>query len=220
MKFILNIEDFNEIVKGIKAMKADLVYVNGGMLFGTDNNFTILKTYTIDTIIPIDPFTIITKTLSSEFFNNITDVYITIDTDSNKIYCPGNESRFIDYPDMINTYYNYKIESIINNLYRDINSPMTKIIEFGDITNDENFQRFKTIKSAEGADLYIPCGNTTYGMFLYSGAIPMAKADKVSLCEYDLGNVFISHFTILKKKLNPINLYIRYVKLEKNMYRA
>ena len=29
MKNLINISDFNEIVKGMKAMKADLVYVKG-----------------------------------------------------------------------------------------------------------------------------------------------------------------------------------------------
>lgn len=220
MKNLINISDFNEIVKGMKAMKADLVYVKGNMLFGTDNNFTILKSYTLPNNIPIEPFTIITKTLSSEFFNNIIDVCLVIDTDSCKIYCPGTESRFEDYPNMISTIVNSKIEIIINNLYRDLYSPMIRKIQFDEITEDEYFQRFKSIKAGEGADLYIPFGNTQFGMYLYSGSIPMVKADKIYLNCYDLGNTFIAEYIIQKKKLGPIYLYFRYVKLEKSMCRA
>lgn len=220
MNNIINISHFNEIVKGIKAMKADLVYVKGNVLYGTDNNFITLKTYTMDTIVPINPFTIITKTLSSEFYNGIIDVYLNIDTNINKIYCTANKSAVDDFPEMINNSCNDRIEAIINNLNGDMNFPMCKIISFGEITNDENFQRFKTIKSSEGADLYIPCNNTTYGMYLYTGAIPMVKADKIYLTIYDLGSTFIANFRIDKKKLNPVNLWFRYIKLENSMCRA
>lgn len=220
MNDMINISDFNEIVKGIKAMKADLVYVKGNTLYGTDNNFTLLKTYILNTVIPVSPFTIITKTLSSEFFNSIIDVYIKIDTDINKIYCSANRGAVEDYPEMISTKYNDRIESIIANLSRDINPPFARPIYFGEITNDENFQRFKTIKSGEGADLYIPCGNSEYGLYLYSGAIPMVKADRIYLHIFDLGNTFIANFQIVKKKDSSVNLYIKYVKLQNSMYRA
>lgn len=220
MNNIINISDFNEIAKGIKSMKADLVYVKGNTLYGTDNNFTILKTYILDTIVPIKPFTIITKTLSSEFFNSIVDIYIKIDTDINKIYCTANRSIVEDYPEMINNRYNDRIESIVSNINLSTNSQFTRCIYFGEITNDENFQRFKTIKSGEGADLYIPCNNTEYSMYLYSGAIPMIKSDKIILNIFDLGNTFIANFQIIKKKNNIVNLYIKYVKLQNNVYRA
>lgn len=216
MKTLINIEDFNEIVKGMKAMKADLVYVKGKDLFGTDNNFTILKHYSMQNIVPVESFTIITKTLSSEFFNNIIDVYVTIDTDKYKMYCPGNKDRFKEYPSMINTSVNYRIENIISNLNIDLNNPMNKRIEFGEITEDQYFQRFKSIKSSEGADLYTPLGNIEFGMYLYSGAIPMLKSDKIYLNCYDLGNTFIAEYIIQKKKLNPIHLYFRFVKLQKS----
>ena len=100
MKYIINISEFNEIVNGIKGMKADLVCVSGNTLYATDNNFTILKEYVVNVHIPVEPFTIITKTLSSEFYNNITDTNIVIDTDINKIYCPNNTSRLEEFPEM------------------------------------------------------------------------------------------------------------------------
>lgn len=220
MNDMINISDFNEIVKGIKAMKADLVLVKGSMLYGTDNNFTILKTYEMNTTIPIDPFTIITKTLSSEFFNSIIDVYIKIDTNINKIYCPANRGAVEDYPEMINNKYNNKIDFMVFNLKRETSYPFSKPVYLGEITNDENFQRFKTIKSGEGADLYIPCGNNEYGLYLYSGAIPMVKSDKIYLHIFDLGTTFIANFHIVKKKDSSVNLYIKYVKLQNSMYRA
>lgn len=218
MNNIITISDFNEIVKGMKAMKADLLYVKGNTLYGTDNNFTILKTYVMDITVPIQPFTIITKTLSSEFYNSIIDVYINIDTDINKIYCTSNKAAVMDYDEMINNKYNNRIESIIGNLTRDIYNPLCRSEEFGDITDDDNFQRFKTIRSADGAELYSPYGNIEYSMFLYTGCIPMTKADRIIFNAYNLGNTFIGQFTILKKKMNPVNLYIRFVKIDR--YRA
>ena len=65
--------------------------------------------------------------------------------------------------------------------------------------------------------MYTPKGNQLYGMFLYSGAIPMVKADKLGLIIYDLGNTFIANYIISKKKLNPINVYFRFVKLQKGV---
>lgn len=212
---MINISDFNEIVKGIKAMKADLVLVNGNTLYGTDNNFTTLKTYVMDSTILVEPFTIITKTLSSKFYSSIIDVYINIDTDINKIYCASNKYAVEDYPEMISTAINDNIYSIINNLKFSTNNPLCKIVELGEITNDIYFEEFKTIKSGEGARLYTPTGNIEYGLYLYSGAIPFTKSDKIYLRIYDEGNVFIGNFQVIKKKHNPINLYFRYVKLNK-----
>lgn len=217
MKYIINISEFNEIVNGIKGMKADLVCVSGNTLYGTDNNFTILKEYVMDTYIPVEPFTIITKTLSSEFYNNITDTNIVIDTDINKIYCANNTSRLEEFPEMINNTFNSKIERLILSLSNSLN---INSIDFGEITNDEHFQRFKSIKAGEGADLYNPKGNTMYGMYLYSGAIPLTKQDKLYLEIYDGGNTFIANFIVHKKKLNPIKIYFRFLKMENSMYRA
>lgn len=210
---IINISQFNEIVKGIKAMKADFVYVKGNTLYGTDNNCVTLKTYTMETSVAVSPFTIITKTLSTAFYNGIIDVNIIIDTDINKMYCASNKSAVDDYQEMITLDLNHKIESIIASLSFDIHNPMGMIVDFGDITDDEYFERFKTIKSGDGADLYIPNGNNNYQMYLYSGAIPMVKADRVCFKAYDLGTTFIGNFTIIKKKTSPINLYFRFVKL-------
>lgn len=222
MNNIINISDFNEIVKGIKVMKADLIYVKGPILYGTDNNFFTLKMYNMNTSIPLPPFTIITKSLSSEFYNSIIDTSINIDFDSGKMYCIDSKSA------MITTECNYRIESIINNLYndlynkihRDTTKQMYKIVDIGDITNDEYFERFRSIKSGDGAELYTPFGDYTYGMYLYNGAIPMVKADKVGLEIFDLGETFIAAFTVFKKKNQSVTIYFRFVKLENSMCRV
>lgn len=217
MKYIISISDFNEIVNGIKGMKADLVKVSGKFLYGTDNGCITLKTYNMNNQVPVEDFTIITKTLSKEFFNNLTDVNVVIDTDINKIYCPNNESYAENLPQMIDNSFNNTIQGIVDRLNHTIALNCNTIVDIGDITNDEGFLKLREIKAADGAILYNP--DNVYGMYLYSGALPVTKSDKVYLKVYDTGNTFISNFSIIKKKLNPINVYFNFVKLN-NMCRG
>lgn len=211
MKYIINISDFNEIVNGIKAMKADLVMIQGDILIGTDNNCTMIKQYKMNSVIPVDNFVIITKTLSTEFYNNITDVNIVIDLEMNKIYCPNNVSYVEDKPEMIDNSYLWRIQQMYSNLTQDMHRSRFNVI--GEITNDPNFERIKAIKSAEGADLYCPKSDNNFAMYLYSGAIPMVKADKIHLTIYDTGRTFIANFHIVKKKINPVDVYFKFVKM-------
>ena len=215
MKNILNISYFNEIVKGIKAMKCDFVCIYKDLLLGTDNTSSNLKIYKLNTLIPLTPTVLIVKELSSEFYNNITDTEIIFDFDECKLYCPNNKS----YADsrinsMINLDLTLKILKMYDNIRLSIMNPMSNIIDFEDITNDEYFQQYKELRSIDGAQLYIPKGNSEYGMYLYSGALPFNKSDKVNLICYNEGNIFISKFTVFKKKLNPIDIYFKFVKIK------
>lgn len=216
MKSILRISDFNEVVTGLKAMKSDLLCVYGQYLIGVDNTMGVVKTYTMNKSIPVEPFTIITKELSSEFYANITDVEIIIDTDNGKIYCPNNKS-YADNKEnpMIDIYMTNAIIDKFMILSSYLTHPMRKVVEFGDITEDIGFQNIKNLKSPEGAQLYLPKGNIEYGMYLYNGALPIVKADKVSLIIYDFGDTFIGNFIVQKKKLNPINVYFRFIKVNR-----
>lgn len=218
MKNVLPISYFNEIVNGIKGMKADLVCIYGGLLIGTDNTMSNLKIYKLNTDIPITPCTLITKELSSEFYANITDTEIIFDFEECKLYCPNNKSyadnRINPMMDLIAT---DMIINRYNNLCGIMYNRLIKIVDYGDITNDEHFQQYRELKAADGARLYLPNGNEEYGMYLYSGALPLNKADKISVCFYDEGNTFIAKFTIYKKKLNPIEVYFKFVKLRYSM---
>lgn len=213
MKNIIKISEFNEIVNGIKAMKADYVCIYGDLLIGTDYTMSSLKLYKMNTTIPIQPFTMIPKELSSKFFANITDTDIVIDNDESKIYCPNNKAYANEANPMID---NNMTNSIINIYFRLIDS-INKVYytkSFGCIDNDPGFQKTREIKAADGAILYEPNGNISYGMYIYSGAIPMNKADSTSLDVYDQGLTFISKFTVYKKKLNPVEVYFRFSKLK------
>lgn len=214
MQNIIGISDFNEIVNGLKGMKADFVCVNGNLLIGTDTTNTYIKTYKMNTIIPISPFTLCTKELSSEFYANITDTSIIINFDTGKLYCPNNtlfaDSRtnrmITDNLFTNNILYRYNnLELEKNNSYH---------IEYGEITNDESFQLYKALKSADGTYLYNPKDTILYQMYLYNGAIPVNKMDKVFLEIYDYPKIFISKFIVYKKKLNPIEVYFKFVKLK------
>lgn len=213
MQNIISISDFNEIVNGVKGMKADLVGVYGNMLIGTDNSTTILKTYQMNTTIPCNPFTIYSKELSAEFFANITDTNIIIDFNKCKIYCPNNTTFIDSKPNpMIENGY---ITNSIFSRYKNLQTEKIKynIYQYGEITNEENFQKYKLLKTADGTYLYIPDNNLIHGMYLYNGAIPVNKMDKVELEVYDNSNIFISKFTVYKKKLNPIDVYFKFLKL-------
>lgn len=209
MKNIINISEFNEIVTGIKAMKADLVCIYGNMLIGVDNTMSTLKTYTMPAHINLSPFTIITKELSSKFFANIIDTNIVIDTDECKIYCPNHKNYADESNPMINPNISEKILYIYERLCSDIKGNVTE----SDITDDANFQEFKNMKIAQGAKPYYPYDNKSYGMYLYSGAIPMNKNDRVFLSLFDKGNTFIAQFRVSKKKLGNVYAYFRFAKL-------
>ncbi len=58
---IINISNFNEIVAGIKALKADLVCIYGDILIGTDNTKTNIKIYKMNTPIPFISIRILFK---------------------------------------------------------------------------------------------------------------------------------------------------------------
>lgn len=213
MKNILRISDFNEIVKGIKAMKSDLVCVYKNQLIGVDNTMSVMKIYNMSKEIPIEPFTIITKTLSSEFYSNITDTEIVIDTDNCNIYCPNNVS-YAENKIMINLF----VTNNIINRYLSISGSIVysfsnNLIEFGDITNDLNFDIIRNLKAADGARLYCPNGNKEYGMYLYNGALPINKSDKIYLNIYDQGTIFISVFIIDKKKVGKVTVIFKFIKL-------
>lgn len=214
MKSMINISDFNEIMSGIKAMKADLVTVYNNLLIGVDKTMSNMKVYSMSKIIPVPVFTIITKELSSKFFSNIIDTNIIIDMDENKIYCPNNKSYADETNQMITSIYNNQILSIYQRVCSNINNSIT-VRFFGDITDDENFQIIKNMKSSDGAILYAPKEDNMYGMYLYSGSIPANKNDKIDLEIYDSGDTFIAKFVVYKKKLNPVSVYFRFIKMTK-----
>lgn len=216
MKNIINISQFNEIVTGIKAMKADYVVVEGDRLYGTNNTFSTFKFYNLPCYIPVPAFTIITKELSSKFFSNIIDTNIVIDTDTNKIYCPNHTAYASEANPMIDNSLTHRILSISERFYKDhmeCERNPSRMINIGEITDDIAFQRIKEMRAADGAELYIPKGISTYAMYLYSGALPITKSDKVYLYIEDLGNTFISTFSIHKKKLNPVQVNFRFIKI-------
>lgn len=215
MKYIINISEFNEIVNGIKAIKSDYVCIYNDLLLGTDYTMSTLRIYKMPIVISIPSFTIISKELSSNFFSNIIDTNIVIDFDESKIYCPNNKSYADVSNPMLNNLLGPVIDSIYNRLRDNINTSF-KFIDFGYITEDESFQQFKTIKAADGSILYEPNGNSEYGMYIYSGSLPLNKNDILSLAIYDSGSTFISEFTVYKKKLNPIKVYFRFAKLRQS----
>lgn len=217
MKSILRISDFNEIVIGLKAMKADLLCVYGQYLVGVDNTMNVVKIYSMSKVIPIEPFTIITKELSSEFYANITDTEIIIDTDECKIYCPNNKS-FADSKEnpMISLAATNEILIRYNKICQATFDPyfgdkVTKV--FGDVTEDPGLVYIRALKASDGGYPYSPRDDIYYTMYLYNGFLPLTKADRVALSIYDQGSTFISRFTVYKKKMNPIDVYCRYIKL-------
>lgn len=211
---IINISYFNEITTGIKALKSDIVCIYGDKLIGTDNTNTNIKVYKMNLEVPLAPVSIITKELSSEFFSNITDTEIIFDFDQCKIYCPNNKSYADNSKPILNTIITPNLVYRYNNLNLELGEAMS-VIDIGSIDNDSNFDYIKSLKAADGAKLYCPFGDDAYGMYLYSGALPLTKSDKVDLKIYNYGITFIGNFTVYKKKLNPINVYFKFVKMNK-----
>lgn len=217
MNALIDIKYFNEIVKGIKAMKSDLVCINNNVLIGTDNTNVNLKVYTLDFSISLpSPICIITKELKSDFYSNITDTVLVFDYKEGKIYCPNNKTyaetanvMFVTdiAPNLISRYNN-----LVNNIIYNDN---IKFIDFGNVTDHDFFKEYNSLKSSDGAKLYIPNNCEKYSMYLYKGALPINKSDYIEMGIFDEGETFITRFTIFKKKLKPIYVYFKYVKLSR-----
>ena len=210
-QIILSIYEFNEISKGIKAVKSDYCCVYCDKIYGIDSTFSKVVLYQLPFRFIYPPFIIFNKTLNKEFYNNITDINVILDFNISKIYCPNNKkyAKTID-SQMVSWDMNNNTINKIQGLLLEKNSG--KIIDFGDITTD--FEVIKSLKSADGAKPYNPKGNIEYTMYLFSGALPLNKSDTISLKIYDISNnIFISEFTVDKKKIGLINVYFKFIKL-------
>jgi hypothetical protein len=82
----------------------------------------------------------------------------------------------------------------------------SKHTQYDNLREEEKFNLIISGSASEGIFRFT---KDDYIMDIPGGCLPVNKADKVDLSIYDLGWMFISKFTILKKKV-PINVFIRY----------
>lgn len=195
----MTIKEFKEIVDIAKNIKADIIYISGNRIYGTDKQLTILKTMEFDNIYNIKicyENKDIVSALKDATSYTMYDDHILFD---NSILVPINNPNYIyNIIKNENTILEMKTKGKLS--YTDNN-----------IKNDKNFQDILNLKSCNGARMYIA---NNYKMYLFSRLLPINKSDNVELNIYDINNLyFMSHFTIKKKKLNEINQYMVYIKI-------
>lgn len=110
----------------------------------------------------------------------------------------------------INIPTSYQLEEFYNRVdYINKISMCNKVIKYGDVT--EELEQLFSMKVADGSYYYNK--DNIYFMTLFSGMLPINKADKIELNIMDLGNTFVAKFDIIKKKNINIHVYIHYLKV-------
>lgn len=179
------INEFLQIVEICKAMKCDYVCIQEGVILGTDSTFSsLIKVNCVNPYIHNITF----KNQDLQAFTKVIQgtEYVTIDYTRNCIIDQSEENSIIFSTD--------------NNIHNLRVSMMTRIggeILYPNLREDPEFERCLALKSAQGAVMYI---KDKYCMSLFSGLLPINKADKVDLVIHPENGYFIATFQIKKKK--------------------
>ena len=197
--------EFNEIIKALKLIKDDIITLYNGILYASDTYRTCLKCIRVNVNRSLN-FSLCGKEIKKDFLSTITDTEIVLDKDNYFIYCMNNLSN-------INSGILIPTCNDIVDLYNKINleAQYSKYTRYENIKEDQQFLDVLEKKSKDGAIMY---KKDKYIMFIYSGLLPINKADKVNLNIYDMGAYFISNFEIIKKKYETVNVFIRYMHLK------
>ena len=202
---IISTMEFNEIIKAAKLIKDDIVTLYNGVLYSSDEYNTCLKCIKVN-VNPSLNFSLAAKEIKKEFLSTITDTEIVLDKDKYLIYCMNNLAN--TNPGILIPTNNHIVD-LYNKLMHE--STYSIFNRYENIKEDQDFLNILDKKSKDGATMY---KKDKYIMYIFSGLLPINKSDKVNLNIYDIGPYFISNFEILKKKTEPINVFIRYMHLK------
>lgn len=200
--------DLIEISNAAKALKQKEFLLKDCILYGVDNiqNYLIHTNNLFDKLnTEINNVIINTRELSAFIKAITTEEQFELINDINGYFIKTDYGdcilRFI-----VNINYNNMIANKI------IKMSMINFNDIGDVTND--LGRVFEMKKADGVYYYNKIiNNISYFMTLFSGLLPLNKADKISLsiADSDL-STFISKFTVLKKKYSIV-IYLAYLRV-------
>lgn len=192
---------FRELIEIGKLLKADIVYVFGNTIYGTDSNFTYLKQMAFDNVLGIN--ICYDQKLMNDFIKLCTD---TIVLEGNVLL--SNIERFVVNNDV-------HIRNIIN-LDKKINEIIitnTNTMNVDNVRDNQQFENAIALKSNQGIGLYKV--SEKYILSIFKGLLPINKGDKVSLSIYDINdNRFLTRFIVTKPKIKKIiTVSVMYLKI-------
>lgn len=205
---MINIKQFNLLIKTMKAMKCDVYMVLPDRIIGSDANYiTLTETY-LNTGIDHRSTSI---EINKESLKTMEDVA--------KNYIASHSKEEVDNAsfDVLFSYFGIAriSDPPITITYNKLISSIGRLLDArADIREDEEFEKCLSLKSKDGMSLYIYKGyNGIYPISIFTGLLPINKKDKVSL---EIYNSEIGTFTvkfIIDKGFAIINKYIKYINL-------
>lgn len=211
---ILTPNDVKTLITAIKNLKCDIfLLTHTGQVVGTDYDSVVLKFTNVDVY-------------GMEYYHScISDTFLQIlkmfDPLSNTIeifnnYHDGTTISLIDKDGVIiNSSSCNMLES--KNIYlkcKDIIGTVHSLPKAASVTRKSNTPEYETlykISSSDGMILYNVDG---YIFSIFSGLLPLNKADDLTIEIYEINSIsFIVRFIIDKPKSYPIEIYVKYLKL-------
>ena len=187
-----------------KAMKTEYICLSNDLIIGTDKTFSsVVLVDSKNTFYkPINlgiPTTVLQTFIKEipEFIGN-KPVGDNIYIDYNKGYICVCDEDYLQFDSVLGD----KIVELFVTLTYSKSISLMKL-NYPNLREDEEFERCLALKSAQGAVMYHKDG---YCMSLFSGLLPINKADKVDLIIYPNEKYFTAEFKITKKKPN-IEMY-------------
>lgn len=195
------------ISEGAKALKQKTVLFKNNMLYGLDNiNGYLIYTSLVGKIqddFSYDQGIIINQRELSSFIKSI------LSESEFNINDYGNTILETSLGEQLHVTRNIQLSNMVDRKVREILS-----LSYGseqEITN--NILGLFSMKKGDGTMYYIhEYNNIKYFITLFSGLLPLNKADKVFIRIFDNGNSFVSNFIVRKKKFE-LFIYVAYLKV-------
>lgn len=201
----ISIKEIQQIIQMLKNLKFPIVYSDGNILYGTDEDFCILRQIILPGGINIVPMCV-----SISILDDFIKEYFYIEefmVNGNTLLASGTIACNIIEPYLLNRM--QRLICTINNM-KSNNQPN---IFLHDMLQNEMFAECIIKKASEGPSRIIIHNN--YIITVYKNLIPINKGDEVSLSIRDIDNeTFMCTFHVNKKKIkNIIETNMLYLKL-------
>lgn len=206
----MDINNLKQYVELSKSISSEYVYFKDNMIYGTDENFSILYKMNSDYDIELS----YSNKDGKSFVKNATKI---TDIKGSILYNDSTNDKDVKELEINNISMKYKINNMINNIKNMLDST-NNIFYIENILENYKFKEMLNKKSDEGnTNIVIENNNDYYIMYLSKILFPIVKKDKqVEVKIYDLDDtMFLSEFIIHKKDLKrTITLYILFKKLQ------
>lgn len=224
----MNIELLLQIVEYTSIIKAGYIMIMGNYIYGTDVEFTYLKT--IDNTV-YDKVLMYNVNDMKNFIKNVLstpdcelllykgNLYSINKNHINMIHNMINQNpedhrlvnylSNVEYIEIFNYKYYIRMNSMISNMNIILNNKI--LYEDYNLREDTQFESILEHKTADGVSMYRI--NRQFILSIFTNLLPINKGDEVSLVLYDIDMYkFLAKFSIMKKKQKvKIDIYIMYL---------